>query len=84
MPFFCETFVVKGRGPRSGSYAGKDRVLAQGDFALNPKGRRRNPEREVIRGHSRRPKWAKGRGEAGPEAGCDETFLAWCQYEGLG
>jgi hypothetical protein len=47
-----EVLVVKAKRRRSGGCAGKECVLTWGDLALCLKGRRREPEREVSRGHS--------------------------------
>lgn len=57
-----EALGVKARRRRSGGRAVKDGVLTRGDLALRLKGRRREAEREVSRGHSsRRLAAAKGR-----------------------
>ena len=58
--FDCEAFVTKERGRRFGGCAVKDRVLTWGSLDLRLKGRRRNPDREVSRGHSSCSHGAKG------------------------
>ncbi|EHX8709932.1 hypothetical protein [Escherichia coli] len=44
--------MVESKSRRSGSCAGKDRVLTWGDLASCLKGQRRKTEREVSRGRS--------------------------------
>jgi hypothetical protein len=47
-----EALATKGRRRKSGGWAGKVRALTWGDLASRLKGRRREAEREVSRGHS--------------------------------
>ena len=58
---FREALVIKARWRRSGGCAAKKCVLTRGDLALCLKGRRREAEREVSRGHSSCRYGAKGR-----------------------
>ena len=56
-----EALVIKARRRKSGGCAVKECVLTRGDLALCLKGRRREAEREVSRGHSSCRYGAKGR-----------------------
>jgi len=60
-----EALATKGKRRRSGGWAGKARALTWGGLASRLKGRRREAEREVSRGHSSAAshRGAKGRTE---------------------
>ena len=55
-----EALVTKGRRRKSGGRAVKECVLTWGDLASRLKGRRREAEREVSRGHSSGPRSRAG------------------------